>query len=94
VLTIEQPIMPDPNVLCTTLHDGESVLLHMQTWQYHSLNATGTLIWQLLADGMTLEEISLALEARYDVTLERARACVQELVSQLLAARLITHTVP
>jgi hypothetical protein len=88
VLTIEHSITPDPGVIGTTLHDGETVLLHMGTRQYHSLNATGTYIWQLIGEGRTLEEISRALEARYDVSLDRAQSTVLELASELVAANL------
>lgn len=81
--------VPEPDVLCTALPNGDSVLLHLGTQTYYSLNETGTQIWQLIGQGLTLEQIWQALEARYEVTEEQARASVMELTNQLATEQLL-----
>jgi hypothetical protein len=79
----------NPDVLCTALPNGDSVLLHLGTQTYYSLNETGTQIWQLAGQGLTLEAIGQAIEARYEVTPDLARQSVIELTASLAAERLL-----
>jgi len=82
---------PDSDVIVTEL-DGEAVLLNLDTKLYFSLNATGVRIWKLLAEGLTLGDISERLYEEYDVTPEKAQQCVLELVGQLNDEKLVTLT--
>jgi hypothetical protein len=44
-----QAIQAHPAVIATPLRDGETVLLHLDSKRYFSLNAIGGLYWQALA---------------------------------------------
>ena len=68
------------------------MLLNLDTKLYFSLNATGVRIWKLLAEGLTLGDISERLYEEYDVTPEKAQQCVLELVGQLNDEKLVTLT--
>jgi hypothetical protein len=92
MLTIDQKLTPNPNVVRTTLADGEVVFLHFETRRYFSLNETGSRIWELVEQDMTLEEIAEDLEHRFDVTLEDARRSVIQLAEQLAAEQLVEVT--
>lgn len=89
MVTTGTKVTPDPEVLCTDLRNGEAVLLNMETKTYYSLNETGSQIWHLMSKGHTLMEISQELEARFDVTLDRAQQCVIDLANQLVAEELV-----
>jgi coenzyme PQQ synthesis protein D (PqqD) len=89
VLTMLSRATPHPDVLDTTLPNGEVVLLHLGTAQYYSLNETGSRIWHWMKEGQPLGAICEELEHRYDVTLDGARQCVLDLASQLVSEKLM-----
>ena len=72
MITSESKAEAHPDVVATTLNTGESVLLHIGTKTYFSLNETGSVIWDLISKGLTVEEISQRLESEFDVTGEKA----------------------
>jgi hypothetical protein len=82
-------VTPHPDVVCTSLKNGESVLLHLGTNTYYSLNETGAVIWALIEQTAPLATIGEALAGRYDVSLERAHQSVAELVTELTTEKLI-----
>jgi hypothetical protein len=86
-------VSPHPDVVYTTLTEGEGVLLHMGTSHYFTLNETGTFIWQLLGEGLTLGEVEEKLQERYDVSPERAEQSVLDLVRKLEAEKLLAFDV-
>src|SRR5690242_16136761 len=79
----------DPNVIATSLLDGETVLLHLLTQRYYTLNETGAEIWQGLTQGHTLGAISQALVERYTLTLAEAEQAVRVLLNDLLTEKLV-----
>lgn len=89
MITTRTKLTPDPNVITTSLSNQETVLLHLNTQQYYTLNETGTQIWQGLADAQSLETIGQGLEAKYDLTLDQACQHVIELVTGLAREQLV-----
>ena len=89
MLTPSTKILPDPNVVFTEMENGESVLLHLETNQYFSLNETGTLIWREIIEERNIGEIGQELVDRYEVSSERARQSVIELVDKLVSENLV-----
>lgn len=78
-----------PDVLCTELGNGDAMLLHPVTQSYYSLNQTGLFIWRLMGEGFALNEIGRILEARFDVSFERAQECVLALAGELASEELV-----
>src|SRR5436309_14084801 len=75
-------LKPNPDVESTTL-DGETVLLHLGTGRYYTLNRVGTAIWEHCREGNTISAIHQALCSRFDVSPERAHDNLVTLVNQL-----------
>ena len=46
--------------------DGGGVLLNLDTAAYHGLNETGTLIWECVGDGRSIDELTREVAARFD----------------------------
>lgn len=63
--------------------DGESVLLHLGSGQYFGLDEVGTLIWQLLVEGRSLDEIEERIVAEYDASAEEVENDVLRIVEEL-----------
>ena len=68
---------------------GEAVLLELSRGVYYGLDAIGTRIWNLLADGRTVDETVAALVEEYDVASPAAAADVLSLVRELEERRLL-----
>ncbi len=49
-----------PSVLFTDLEDGTSVLLHLDSKHYYTLNESGTLIWRALMEREGSDEGAIA----------------------------------
>ncbi|MFC1996048.1 PqqD family protein [Chloroflexota bacterium] len=90
MLTPSTVVSPDPNVVFTEMDNGESVLLHLETNQYFSLNETGTLIWQEIMAERNLGEIGGQLENRFEVSSDDAAQSVLTLVGQLVSEKLVS----
>lgn len=55
--------LPQEQVICRELADGDAVLLHLASGQYHSVNATGLAIYQLVDGQRSAAAISTDLGA-------------------------------
>ncbi len=68
---------------------GETVLLELSRGVYYGLDEIGTRIWNLLAEGRSLEETVDVLVEEYDVDRARGAADVLRLVGELEERRLL-----
>jgi hypothetical protein len=67
----------------------ELVLLSMASEQYFGLDAIGTVIFEQLAAGASVEEIVAAVASTFDVPPERVASDATTLLSELTEAELI-----
>ena len=89
MITLQTTVSPHPEVITTRLDNQETVLLHLHTQQYYTLNETGTHIWDALVQAQALSEIGQTLEAHYDLTLDQAHQHVLDLVTTLAEEKLV-----
>jgi hypothetical protein len=66
----------NPRVVHSRLAEGETILLHLETGQYHELNPVGAVIWELL-DG---QRSSLAIAAEIRARVEDPPADLEDIV--------------
>ena len=79
-----------PDVTWRTL-DGETVLLHLESGEYFSLNATGSRLWDLLDGAHSLAEAALAIAAAFDDAAPATVAAdVAALAAEMLDRKLVT----
>lgn len=83
MFTLEQHVRPHPEVVDTELDAEETVLLHLASKTYYSLNLTGTRIWQGLKQSLALPEISRRLQTEFAVDEGQANRSVLDLVNDL-----------
>ena len=76
------------SALSTTV-DGSTVILHQDSGTYYGLNEVGTFIWDLLQEPCSVDDICSEVFAEYDVTRERCRSDVEELLADLAANDLV-----
>ena len=76
----------------SNLPEGEVVLLDENTDELIGLNGIASETWQLLSEGVTLEEVALRLEAKYDVEPDRLRTDLADLVRTLMARGMLKYS--
>ena len=91
MITLNDKIEPDPDVVVTELDDNEAVLLHLGTKMYYTLNETGIRIWQLLSEGHSIGEATDTIHHEYDILLEAAQESVFKLTQDLIAEKLVSQ---
>ena len=77
-----QRLRPSKHVVSSRLGDA-GVLVHLKTNQIFELNSTGVRIWELLGEGLDLDEVVRVLGAEFDTDIEQVRREVIDLVSVL-----------
>lgn len=70
--------------------NGEAVLLHLETSQYHTLDPISTEIWKCLLDAPSFASALNAVHATFDVELDRLRGDLDVFVEQLAERGLVT----
>ncbi len=78
----------EPKVVSETL-DGETIVINLDTGSYFSLNATASMVWDLLVDGYTRAAMVSALGSRFDVADDRAEQALDIFIAQALEDGLI-----
>ena len=89
MLGLNYKVVPDKDVIVTELEGKEAVLLHLGTKMYFTLNETGLCIWQMLNSGLTPGEISERFLSEFDVSPEKARESVLNLINELIQEKLV-----
>ena len=91
MVTLNQRVRVNSDVVDTELDEQETVLLHLQSKLYYSLNPTGSRIWQGLKRGLTLGEISQGLQEEFDISADQAGRSVMTLVDELCEQQLLSR---
>jgi hypothetical protein len=68
---------------------GETVILDLASSTYFGIDETGTRIWQLLKEGMDLQQIHELMLEEYEVSPDALETDILAFVSQLQAAGLV-----
>ena len=89
MISLQQQVTISSEVLSQEV-DGETVLLDLKSENYFGLDEVGTRIWQLLSEGNDLQNVLNILLAEYDVDEQQLKKDLQDHISQLLEAELIS----
>jgi hypothetical protein len=94
MIDAEAKVARNPNVAHHELGGDEgSVLLHLESGAYFGLNTTGSLIWQLLDQPMTVAELLAHLRSRLPEAPPELESDVQAFLDDL-RRREIVRIVP
>lgn len=67
----------------------ENVILDLESGTYFGLDPVGARIWQLIAEGRSLEEVCDAMMAEFDVSRSDIERDTAQLVEQLVTSGLL-----
>jgi Coenzyme PQQ synthesis protein D (PqqD) len=74
--------------------DGETILIHMGSGTYYSLDGVGAEVWGLLVAGISGDEILARMRSRYDADQELVERTVGALLDELVGEALLTPGEP
>jgi Coenzyme PQQ synthesis protein D (PqqD) len=77
-----------PQIMSETI-DGETIIIHLGTGSYYSLQQVGVDIWAAIERGTTEEAIVGEIARRYAAPREEVEAAVRALVADLAAESLV-----
>lgn len=69
----------------------DAVLIDLRTNEIYEMNRTASRMWQLLGDGLGIDEIERQLEAEFDVEAEELHRQIDSFLTTLLDAKLVEH---
>lgn len=78
-----------PHVVHETI-DGETILIHLGTGTYYSLDGTGAEVWELVVAGLSDGELAARLAARYEAEPALVQRSVGAFVDELVTEGLLT----
>ena len=73
----------------TTEQADTTILLDLNSGRYHTLNPVGGLIWSVLANGASMENVITRVRGQFGAPDEEVDHDVEEFVGSLLSAKLI-----
>jgi hypothetical protein len=87
--TSSHPFTPaSPDIVVRRVGDG-GVLVDLRTNAIFELNDTGMRVWELIVEGLNLDEMAARLTEEFDVTAGDGLAACRELVDALRAEGLL-----
>jgi hypothetical protein len=81
-------LIPSDDAMVRTIGD-ETVILDLASGKYFGLDPVGTRLWQLIGEGLAIDDACARLLAEYEVDEPRLRADVAQLLQQLLSHGLL-----
>lgn len=82
-ISLDTPIVKDTTKVIDRAVEGETLVIHLPSGNYFSLNAVGTEIWESIDGTRTPRDIAGIVVAEYDVDVERAQADVLNVIGYL-----------
>ncbi len=84
----------DQKYVAYEVFDGEILAVNLETGVYYSLQDVSVKIWDFIAAGMSIGEISKALEALFDAKAEAIEPEVSEFVDKMKGEGLVVLGAP
>ena len=82
---------PHPDVVFTRFDETSAALLHLRTKRYYTLNETAARVWELLGEGRDRTEIATIVGAEFDVGLDEATSCVEDVLTDFASEGLVAE---
>jgi hypothetical protein len=89
MLTPTGRLCPNDAEVAAKVMDGEAIIINLSNGMYYSMDEVGGLIWEMIAEGHSLQDIVSTIPRRYDVEPDRARGDVERLAGELLRENLV-----
>ena len=88
-LSLDTPITKEAAQVIDRAVDDETLVIHLPSGNYFSLNAVGTQVWASIDGKRTVRELAEIVSAEYDADLERVQVDVLNLINDLASEGLV-----
>ena len=85
-------VRPNTADVAAKVIDGEAIIMNLSNGLYFSMDRVGSAVWEMVEAGLSVDEMSSTLDARYEVESDVVQDDVRRLVSELLAEELVLVT--
>jgi len=89
MLTLKHRMQPNKEEVAAKVMDGEAILINLSNGVYYSMGKAGAMVWELVEQNYSVEEMIEAVAARYEVSAKQVQTDVEQLVRQLLEEKLV-----
>lgn len=89
MITPQNRLRPNGAEVAAKVLDGEAIMINLSNGMYYSMDKAGGLIWEMIAEGHTLAEVTQAIASHYEVSPEQASADVQRIARELIQENLV-----
>ena len=88
-ISLDSPITKDTTKVIDRAVEGETLIIHLPSGNYFSLNSVGTRIWESIDGRRTVRELVEIVAAEYDADPERVQVDVLNLINDLAGEGLV-----
>ena len=89
MIDMQSTVARSPELVVTTLGNGELALLSIANGKYFSASPMGRRIWEYLEGPRTVEQIQQLIVAEYEVPAEKCSADLKGFLHEMIEARLL-----
>jgi hypothetical protein len=90
MFNLQDHLQPRENEVAAKVMEGEAIIINLANGIYYSMDKVGGLIWEMIEEKHSVEQIIRATIARYEVSKAQAEADIHQLVDELDREQLIT----
>jgi hypothetical protein len=91
---LDDRLCPNTEEVAAKVIDGEAIMINLSNGMYYSMDGAGALIWGLVEQGHSLQEIASAIARQYEITPAQAEVDVERLAAELLEEKLVLVSGP
>ena len=92
MLSAHDRLCPNDREVAAKVMDGEAILINLGTGLYYSMDNVGGVLWSLIQQRRTIQDIAASLARVYSMPEETTLADVLELAGELLSENLVLVT--
>lgn len=89
MLTPQSRLRPNEKEIAAKVLDGEAIIINLSNGVYYSMDKVGGVLWEMIAEGRSVEEMVAAIIGRYQVPPEQAHVDVERLAAELIQENLV-----
>ncbi len=90
MLSINDRLCPNEEHVAAKVVDDEAILINLANGFYYSMDKVGSLIWTLIEQHYSIEEIAKSVSGQFEVSYKTAQGDVQRLITELVQENLVS----
>lgn len=89
MLSLQTRLQPNEKEVAAKIMDGEAIMINLTTGVYYSMSNVGVVVWELIEQRYSVDEISKTIAEMYEVSVPQAQADTERLAAQLIEEALV-----